>query len=57
MDKEKLNGSKNVGIIHQTSNSRNPLEAQKQVKMQIEDLINHQKKAKEFLENNKDHTK
>ena len=28
MDKEKLNGTKTVGIVHQTSNSRNPKEAQ-----------------------------
>ena len=59
MDKEKLNGGKDghLKILDNTVFSRNPAEQQKQVRMQIEDLINHSKKAKEFLDNNKEHTK
>ena len=60
MDKEKLNGggkNDHLKILDKTNFSRNPAEQQKQVRMQIEDLINHSKKAKEFLDTNKEHTK
>ena len=58
MAKEKLNGDKAVHLkIMDQAFSRNPAEQQKQVRMQIEDLINHTKKANEFLDTTKEHKK
>jgi len=46
IEKEKLNGKQSAREkIMQEGTSKNPAEQQKAIRMQIEDLINHQKKA------------